>query len=148
MQEKASSVLAALSIGSGMIIVSLAVTIALFGIAARVLRWLDDTKAFGYARLGLVIDLAIAALWILFVLTSSVWSWAVLYLGLGLFGSLEQALYFSITSFTTLGFGDVVLEPGWRLLAGMTATHGLLLFGLATAFLVEVFNQPTRFHRR
>jgi hypothetical protein len=148
MQEKASSVLAALSIGSGMIIVSLAVTIALFGIAARVLRWLDDTKAFGYDRLGLVIDLAIAALWILFVLTSSVWSWAVLYLGLGLFGSLEQALYFSITSFTTLGFGDVVLEPGWRLLAGMTATHGLLLFGLATAFLVEVFNQPTRFHRR
>ena len=67
---------------------------------------------------------------------------------LELFGTLEQALYFSITSFTTLGFGDVVLEPGWRLLAGMTATHGLLLFGLSTAFLVEVFNQPTRFTRR
>jgi hypothetical protein len=71
----------------------------------------------------------------------------VLYVGLGLFDSFEPALYFSIISFTTVGFGDVVLEPGWRLLAGMTATHGLLNFGLFTAFLVEVFRLPTRRRR-
>jgi hypothetical protein len=47
-------------------------------------------------------------------------------------------------SFTTVGYGDVVLEPGWRLLAGMTSTHGLLIFGIFTAFLVEVFKFPTR----
>ena len=108
------------------------------------LRWFDDTNALGYGHLSLMFDLGIAGLWILLVLTSSVWGWAALYVALGLFDSLEPALYFSIVSFTTVGYGDVVLEPGWRLLAGMTATHGLLTFGLFTAFLVEVVNFPAR----
>lgn len=137
----------ALFIGSTMMIGSLAISIMLFGIAARMLRWLDDTHAFGYGRVPLVFDLSVAGLWILVVLTCSVWGWAALYIALGLFDGLEPALYFSIASFTTVGYGDVVLEPGWRLLAGMTATHGLLTFGLFTAFLVEVFNFPTRTRR-
>lgn len=92
-------------------------------------------------------DLAIAGVWILIVLTSSVWGWAALYMSLDLFEQFEPALYFSIASFTTVGYGDVVLDAPWRLLAGMTATHGLLTFGLFTAFLVEVFNFPTRARR-
>ena len=134
----------ALTIGSVMIIGSLAVAIALFGVAMRLLQWMDETNAFGYPRLSLVFDLGVAILWILVVLTSTVWGWAVLYMALGLFNALEPALYFSVVSFTTVGYGDVVLEPGWRLLAGMTATHGLLIFGIFTAFLVEVFRFPTR----
>lgn len=137
----------ALFIGSIMMISSLALSIVLFGFAARMLRWLDQSNRFGYERLPLVFDLGIAGLWILLVLTGSVWGWAALYITLGLFDSLEPALYFSIASFTTVGYGDVVLEPGSRLLAGMTATHGLLTFGLFTAFLVEVFNFPTRARR-
>lgn len=137
----------ALFIGSIMMISSLAISIVLFDFAARMLRWLDRRSRFGYERLPLVFDLGIAGLWILLVLTGSVWGWAALYMMLGLFDSLEPALYFSIASFTTVGYGDVVLEPGWRLLAGMTATHGLLTFGLFTAFLVEVFNFPTRTRR-
>jgi len=58
---------------------------------------------------------------------------------LGTFDALEPALYFSVVSFTTLGFGDVVLTPQWRLLPGMSAANGLLIFGLSTAFLVEFF---------
>lgn len=138
----------ALMIGSAMMIGSLAVSILLFGVAARMLQWMDETGAFGYARLPLIFDLGVAAAWVLLVLSSTVWAWAVLYLKLDLFDGLEPALYFSIASFTTVGYGDVVLEPGWRLLAGMTATHGLLTFGLFTAFLVEVFNFPTRARRR
>jgi hypothetical protein len=137
----------ALMVGSALMIGSLAVAIVLFGVAMRVLQWLDETEAFGYPRMSLAFDLAVAILWILVVLTSAVWGWAVLYVGLGLFDSFEPALYFSVISFTTVGFGDVVLEPGWRLLAGMTATHGLLNFGLFTAFLVEVFRLPTRRRR-
>jgi hypothetical protein len=136
-----------LFIGSAMMIGALGISIALFSVASRMLRWLDETKAFGYARLPLFYDLTVAALWILLVLTSSVWGWAMLYLSLGLFDGLEPALYFAIASFTTVCYGDVVLEPGWRLLAGMTATHGLLTFGLFTAFLVEAFNFPTRARR-
>ncbi|MGJ8596300.1 ion channel [Sulfitobacter sp.] len=137
----------AIFIGSMMMINSLAISIVLFGIAARMLRWMEQTRLLGYKRLPLVFDLGIASLWILLVLTGSVWGWAALYMVLGLFENLEPALYFSIVSFTTVGYGDVVLDPEWRLLAGMTATHGLLTFGLFTAFLVEVFNFPTRARR-
>ncbi|UWR26002.1 potassium channel family protein [Sulfitobacter sp. S223] len=137
----------ALLIGTLMIIALLAVSIAIFAVAARMLRWLDETHAFGYARLPLAYDLGIAAMWILFALTCSVWGWALLYMALGLFDSLEPAIYFAIATFTTVGYGDIVLGTDWRLLAGMTAAHGLLTFGLFTAFLVETFNFPTR-HRR
>jgi hypothetical protein len=137
----------ALFVGSAMMIVLLAIAILLFGAAVRMLGWLNDTNFLGYDRFPLVFDLGVASLWILLVLTTSVWGWAALYMVLDLFDHLEPALYFSIASFTTVGYGDVVLEPGWRLLAGMTATHGLLTFGLFTAFLVEVFNFPTRSRR-
>ena len=46
-------------------------------------------------------------------------------------------MYFSLVSFTTLGFGDVLFPPEWRLLSGMAAANGLLNFGLLTALLVE-----------
>jgi hypothetical protein len=95
-------------------------------------------------RLSLVFDLGVAILWILVVFTSTLWEWAMLYMELGLFDALEPALYFLVVSFTTVGYGDVVLEPGWRLLVGMTSTHGLLIFGIFIAFLVEVFKFPTR----
>ncbi len=137
-----------LFIGSVMMIGGLGVSIALFSLAVRMLRWLDDTKSFGYAHLPLFYDLTVASLWILLVLSGSIWGWALLYLNLDLFNGLEPALYFAIASFTTVGYGDIVLEPGCRLLAGMTATHGLLTFGLFTAFLVEAFNFPTRSKRR
>jgi hypothetical protein len=136
-----------LFIGSMMMVGALAISIILFGVAARMLRWFENTNALGYSRLPRAFDLSVAVVWILLVLTCSVWGWAALYIWLGLFDSFEAALYFSIVSFTTVGYGDVVLEPGWRLLAGMTATHGLLTFGLFTAFLVEVFNFPTRARR-
>lgn len=88
-----------------------------------------------------------AALWIILVLTGFFWRWAALYLALDLLDSVEAALYFVIASFTTVGYGDVVPEPGWRLSAGMTATQGLLTFGLFTAILVEAFKLPTRARR-
>ena len=56
----------------------------------------------------------------------------------GIFQSLEPAVYFSLIAFTTVGFGDIVLTPQWRILSGMVAANGLLLFGFSTAFLFEV----------
>ena len=56
---------------------------------------------------------------------------------LGAFETLERALYFSVVVFTTLGFGDITLPEPLRLLSGLSAANGLLLFGLSTAYLVE-----------
>lgn len=77
-------------------------------------------------------------------MTGSIWAWAYVYILLGLFNTFEAALYFSVVSFTTVGYGDVVIEAPWRLMAGMTAAHGLLSFGLYTAFFVEALEFPIR----
>ena len=67
----------------------------------------------------------------------SVWLWALCLLGLGVFHEAETSVYFALVSFTTLGFGDIVLEKQWRILSGMMAANGLLIFGLTTAVLVD-----------
>ncbi|NNG03695.1 MAG: two pore domain potassium channel family protein [Inquilinus sp.] len=76
-------------------------------------------------------------LWLLAALSTCVWIWAALLMVVGAFEALEPALYFSVVAFTTLGFGDITLSQPWRLLSGISAANGLLLFGLSTAFLVE-----------
>jgi len=50
-------------------------------------------------------------------------------------------VYFSLASHTTLGFGDVVLEHGWRVLAGLEGITGILLIGWSTAFMFAVVNR-------
>jgi hypothetical protein len=70
--------------------------------------------------------------------TIEVWLYAVVYLGLGALPDFESALYFSTTSFTTIGYGDVVLQKKWRLFGAIEGANGLLLFGWSTAFLFAV----------
>ncbi|MEL6372218.1 MAG: ion channel [Pseudomonadota bacterium] len=64
--------------------------------------------------------------------------WAATFLHLNIFETLEAALYFAAVSFTTLGFGDVLLPEEWRLLSGAAAANGLLLFGVSAAFMLEM----------
>ena len=45
---------------------------------------------------------------------------------------LETAFYFSMVTFTTLGFGDVVLTGQWRTLASIQAANGVIIFGWTT----------------
>jgi Ion channel len=64
--------------------------------------------------------------------------WAVFYHQWGLFDDYETSLYFSLGSYTTIGYGDVVLPERWRLLGGMEGISGVLLCGLSTAFIFVV----------
>lgn len=49
----------------------------------------------------------------LFALHSAeIWIWAGLYQLLGAFTDFEHALYFSTSTYVTIGYGDIVLPPG------------------------------------
>jgi hypothetical protein len=61
--------------------------------------------------------------------------WAALFLLLGEFNDFTTALYFSGVTFATLGYGDVVLSPQWRLLSPLEAANGILMFGVSTAIM-------------
>lgn len=62
--------------------------------------------------------------------------WAVSYLALDAIQTIEEALYFSIVTFTTLGFGDITLNENWRLLASLQAANGIIVFGWSTAIIM------------
>ncbi|MFV0437886.1 MAG: potassium channel family protein [Desulfopila sp.] len=62
--------------------------------------------------------------------------WALSYVLLGAIDSLEAAVYFSMVTYTTLGYGDVVLGPNWRLLASFEAANGIVMFGWTTAIVM------------
>jgi Ion channel len=85
----------------------------------------------------LMFALMVIATWSLGTVTFAVWIWAIAFRAMGLFQDIEQALYFALTSFTSLGYGDVLLPREWQLLGGMAAANGLLNFGLLTAFFVD-----------
>jgi hypothetical protein len=62
--------------------------------------------------------------------------WAFTYVGLNAIEGFEQTLYFSMVTFTTLGYGDVVLTEDWRLLASIQAANGAILLGWTTAIVI------------
>ena len=73
-----------------------------------------------------------------FLHTIEIWMFAVLYAFLGEFQTFEEALYFSTSTFTTVGFGDLYLDEKWRLLSAIESAAGFLLIGWSTAFLVSI----------
>jgi hypothetical protein len=72
---------------------------------------------------------------------AQIWLYAGLYYFAGALPDLETALYFSTVSYTTVGYGDIVLAPGWRLVGAVESANGLLLFGWSTAFLTTTTAQ-------
>jgi voltage-gated potassium channel Kch len=62
--------------------------------------------------------------------------WATTYLTLGAIEGFERAFYFSMVTFTTLGYGEIVIDERWRLLASFEAANGIIMFGWTTAIVV------------
>lgn len=74
--------------------------------------------------------------------------WAVFYYMQNLFSDFETSLYFSMVSFTTIGYGDVLLPRRWRLLGVIEGFSGVLLCGVSTAFIFAVVNAMFQFRLR
>lgn len=70
-----------------------------------------------------------------------IWLWALFYLFIQALPDLESALYFSTTTFSTAGYGDIVLNSPWRLISSFQAASGFLLFGWSAAFIFEVMSK-------
>jgi len=58
--------------------------------------------------------------------------WAALYIVLGEFDDFANAFYHSLVNFSTLGYGDIVMSPQWRLLGPLQAINGVLMIGVTT----------------
>jgi len=126
-----------LTVGSIVMCLTIIVEGLFIAVATTYLPHISKWLSKGAVHLKSALTIIIVTLWLLIAHSIAVWLWAALFLILEAFHELEPALYFSIVSFTTLGFGDVILPVETRLLSGMAAANGLIVFGLSTAFLVE-----------
>lgn len=88
-------------------------------------------------RPKLILVVLASSLAVLAMVTMSVWLWAAAFHLLGVFSDFEEAMYFTLVTFTTLGYGDVLMPLEWRILGGLAAANGLLTFGLMTALMIE-----------
>src|SRR5262249_59713227 len=67
--------------------------------------------------------------------------WAGFFRVAGVLPDLETAIYFSITSYTTVGYRDVLLPASWRLLRPTEAAVGILMFGWSTGIMVAAITR-------
>jgi voltage-gated potassium channel len=105
--------------------------------AGRVTRlWIGRGAAPGRLRAELLMAQLVSMLLVLHLAEAVVW--ALFYVLVGGLPDFESAAYFSLTSYTTVGYGDVVLPEPWRLLGPLEAAVGVLMLGWSTSILVAV----------
>jgi Ion channel len=71
-------------------------------------------------------------------------AWAVVFELCGEFSDFAAAFYHSAVNYTTLGYGDYVMSPPWRLLGPIEAADGMLMFAFSTAIVVAVIQRVIR----
>jgi Ion channel len=102
---------------------------------AGVRFWMDTAivaRAISYALVAHLIEIAF---------------WAVLFLICGEFSDFGTAYYHSAVNYTSLGYGDIVMSPAWRLLGPLETANGMLLFGVSTGMIFAIIQSlaETRF---
>jgi hypothetical protein len=130
----------ALLLGTGMILASLLSSTMATVPIIHLVAWLIRT---GYTGLSFWKNVAVMMVVTLVMAVThliQIALWALAFLMVGEISTFETAFYFSAESYTSLGYGDIVLSGRWRLLGPLEAINGLLLFGLSTAVMFAVMS--------
>jgi hypothetical protein len=64
--------------------------------------------------------------------------WGALFLWLGEFEKVYDAIYHSAVNYTSLGYGDIVMSRERRLLGPFEAVNGMLMLGMSAATLMAI----------
>jgi len=79
--------------------------------------------------------------WIVLLHLLEIFAWALLYTWKDAMPDLQTAAYFSAVTYTTTGYGDLVLPEAWRLVGGVEALTGILMCGWSTGFFFAVVSR-------
>lgn len=115
--------------------------IACLVVLANILRKMSNENNIFVSTQGLCVAIITTVIAIIAIHTMEVWLWAAIYFYLGEFTDFSQALYFSVVTSTTLGYGDVTLSTRWQILGTFESMGGLILFGTSTAFLIGLMEK-------
>jgi hypothetical protein len=123
-------------------LMALCVTIHATGLGAA-LRWMQrhptpDNAARFWPPIRRLIDVAG---WTILLHMGEISVWAFFYAWGQALPDLSTAYYFSAVTYTTTGYGDLVLPPEWRLVGGVEALTGILMCGLSTGFFFTIVSR-------
>ena len=125
-----------LALSSVMVIVTVLVHLIGLNMVMRLLR--SHSRFIRKLRITPLTLLLSASLGIFAIHTLEIWLYAALFLGLGAFNNFETALYFSTSTYAAIGYGDLLMPYGWRVLGAIEGATGIIMFGWSTAFLVSL----------
>jgi hypothetical protein len=132
------AILIPLAVGAAAVLCTILIHSLAFGAAIQFIR---REKRRGRIGSGLWIDLAIivSVMMIAFVAhLVEIALWAKLFVICGEFSDFQTAYYYSAVNYTTLGYGDIIMSPSWKLLGPLEAAGGALMFGVSTAMIFAV----------
>jgi hypothetical protein len=107
-------------------------------------RFFRYERKLGRTSAGVLVDLPILVLTIAFAFVAhliEIALWAVLFVICREFKDLASAFYHSAVNYSTLGYGDVIMSPSWKLLGPLEAADGALMFGVSTAMIFAVIQR-------
>jgi len=135
----------ALVIGIGVTLGALAVHGLVTVLSFQAIDVLLSRRAVGINvwRNGVATLIFIMILWLGHLAQMTVW--ATVFMMVGEFETFAPAFYHSAVNYTTLGYGDIVMSPRWRLLGPQEAACGSLAFGWSTAAIVTIVMRLVRF---
>ena len=136
-----------LTVGAGAVLCTIFIHSLALGATVNFFR--RETKL-GRAGMRYMVDLSIVVLVMSFAFVAhaiEVAVWASLFMACGEFQGFAAAYYHSAVNYSTLGYGDVIMSPAWKLLGPLEAADGSLMFGVSTAMIFAVIQRliQTRF---
>jgi Ion channel len=141
MQSDRIAILIPLAVGASAVVCTIIVHALALSATVNVVR---HERRLGRAGTSFWIDGGIVAVAILVALGAhlvEIALWAVLFMVCGEFPEFGDAFDHSAVNYTTLGYGDVVMTPSWRLLGPLEAANGMLMFGVSTAMIFAVIQR-------
>jgi hypothetical protein len=115
-------------------VVAQAVLLASVRFIGRLTRSAGEIRRTFWISLGAVVPLFLGHL-------AQVGLWAGFLVWLGALQIYNDAFYFSLVTFATLGYGDIVLAPGYRIFGALGATCGSLMLGWSTALIFAAISR-------
>jgi Ion channel len=137
-QNHQFAILLPLAVGVGAVECTIFVHVLAFAATVNLFRYEKRRGRLGadalrdLAVIALVISVAFAAHLV------EIGLWAIVLVLCGEFQELGTAYYHSAVNYSTLGYGDLLLTPAWRLLGPLEATNGALMFGVSAAIVFAV----------
>ena len=122
-------------------LMALCVAIHAMGLTAA-FTWMKGKSAAVEGRFWLATGMLICvAAWTILMHLLQIAVWALFYFWHHGMPDLQSAFYFSAVTYTTTGYGDLVLPKEWRIVGGVEALTGILMCGLSTGLFFAVFTK-------